>query len=104
MPMTIKDIQEQSHEVADLFPETTIEQRVMFLMTEVGEVAHEALHLSGSYGQVDTEAARHRLGLEMYDVVWNLCDLANMLGIDLEEAFARKITLNKFRTWQRDAS
>jgi NTP pyrophosphatase (non-canonical NTP hydrolase) len=37
--------------------------------------------------------------MEMYDVVWNLCDLANMFDIDLEESFARKVELNNSR-WE----
>lgn len=99
MALTIRRVQEQSREVASLFPRTTVEQRVMFLMTEVGEVAAEALYLSGAHGPIEPEQIKQRLGLEIYDVVWNLCDLANMLGIDLEEAFARKMAINSGRTW-----
>lgn len=100
MDMTIKKLQEQSQEVAKHFPRTTIEQRVMFLMTEVGEVTSEALKLLGTRGQVDEHESRARLGMEIYDVVWNLCDLANMLEIDLEKAFNKKIIINQGRQWQ----
>jgi NTP pyrophosphatase (non-canonical NTP hydrolase) len=99
-PITIRALQDQSREVANLFPKTTLEQRVMFLMTEVGEVAAELLYLTGAHGDIDTRIVKERLGLEIYDIVWNLCDLANMLGIDLEEAFARKIDTNRRRTWE----
>jgi NTP pyrophosphatase (non-canonical NTP hydrolase) len=35
----------------------------------------------------------------MYDVVWNVCDLANIRGVDLETAFARKAAVDKEREW-----
>ena len=31
----------------------------------------------------------------MFDVIWNVCDLANKLNIDLEKAFKRKMKINK---------
>jgi NTP pyrophosphatase (non-canonical NTP hydrolase) len=37
--------------------------------------------------------------MEIYDVVWNLFDLADLAGVDLEEAFARKVDLNRSREW-----
>lgn len=98
--MTIGELQEQAKEVGSLFPRTTLEQRVMFLMTEVGEVTAEALVLSGAHGRADAHLAKTRLGMEMYDVIWNICDLANMLGIDLTEACERKIALNRARKWE----
>lgn len=99
MSLTIRDLQQQSQEVASQFPNTSMEQRVMFLMTEVGEVVTEALYLSGAHGEIDREAVKRRIGMEMYDVLWNLCDLANMLNIDLESAFSRKIEANRRRMW-----
>jgi NTP pyrophosphatase (non-canonical NTP hydrolase) len=37
----------------------------------------------------------------MYDVVWNVCDLANSLGVDLETSFTKKEAVNKERAWPR---
>ena len=100
MDMTIKKLQEQSQEIAKHFPHTTIEQRLLFLMTEVGEVAGEVLNLIGTRGDVNKDDVRAKLGMEIYDVVWNLCDLANMLEIDLENAFNKKIIINQTRAWK----
>ena len=97
--MTIKALQEQAKELAANFDGVTPERRVMFLLTEVGEVAEEVLNLTGAYGQPDCDTVKRNLGLEMYDVIWNLCDLANMLGIDLEDAAQRKIAINRQREW-----
>jgi NTP pyrophosphatase (non-canonical NTP hydrolase) len=95
----IKELQEHAKELAQVLPEITVEQRVLFLLTEVGEVAREVLRLSRSADQANADAIKADLGMEMYDVIWNICDLANMLGIDLETSFAAKIEINKTRKW-----
>jgi len=85
----------------------TLEQRLAYLTSEVGEVAAEVLRLSwdgnGDVGRMSPEeagAARERLGAEIYDVVWNLLDLADLAGVeDLEGAFSRKARLNEGREW-----
>ncbi|GEM_PF-844867 len=99
---TIKEFQEQTKDLAQSFPETTVEQRLLFLVTEVGELTREVLQHVGAYpshGAVAPEVAGEKIGMEMYDVLWNVCDLANRLGIDLEQAFARKVEQNR-RRWQ----
>jgi NTP pyrophosphatase (non-canonical NTP hydrolase) len=95
----IKELQEHAKELAQVLPENTVEQRVLFLLTEVGEVACEVLQLSRSVDQAKADAIKAALGMEMYDVIWNLCDLANMLSIDLETSFTAKIAINKTRKW-----
>jgi NTP pyrophosphatase (non-canonical NTP hydrolase) len=40
------------------------------------------------------------LGMEIYDVNWNLLDLAEMAGVDLEETFRKKASLNQGREWR----
>ncbi|MNO27704.1 MazG nucleotide pyrophosphohydrolase domain protein [compost metagenome] len=78
------------------FDTSTIEQRMLYLMTEVGELSKEVLSVS-----FDPDAERkENLGFEMYDVVWNIFDLANKLGIDLEQAFKRKLEINEERSWE----
>ena len=84
----IKELQEHAKELAQVLPEITAEQRVMFLITEVGEVAREVLRLSRAADQANADEVKADLGMEMYDLIWNICDLANMLDIDLETAFA----------------
>jgi len=39
------------------------------------------------------------VGFEMYDVFWTMCDLASMLGVDLDQCFAKKIDVRKQRDW-----
>lgn len=95
--MTISEFQEHVKELAQKFPDSTVERRLMYLTTEVGELAKEVLKLGG---KVDETAVKENIGLEMYDIVWNVFELANQLGINLEEAFARKIEINATRSWK----
>jgi len=62
-------------------------------------VAREVLRLSRAADQANADEVKADLGMEMYDLIWNVCDLANMLDIDLETAFAAKIEINKTRKW-----
>src|SRR4051812_2320830 len=95
----IKELQEHVKELSQALPEITAEQRTLFLLTEVGEVAREVLRLSRSADQAKLDAIKADLGMEMYDVIWNICDLANMFGIDLQASFAAKIEINTTRKW-----
>lgn len=102
--MTIKELQDQVRELREAqgWHDTSLERRVMSLVTELGEVVDETLKLVDSEKQqteADLEEIRESLGMEIYDVIWNLCDLANLAGIDLEDAFSKKVALNRFRQW-----
>jgi NTP pyrophosphatase (non-canonical NTP hydrolase) len=98
-PLTVRDLQEQARRLKDAQGfHVSLEQRLAYCMAEVGELAEEVLKLSG-VKEADGSQARERLGMEIYDVVWNLFDLADLAGVDLEEAFARKVDLNRSREW-----
>jgi NTP pyrophosphatase (non-canonical NTP hydrolase) len=99
--MTIGELQEHVKELSDAqgWGPRSAETRMLYLVTEVGELAKEVLDLAGAHSQDEVAVAKERLGLEMYDVVWNLFDLANIVGLDVEAAFARKIEINRGRAW-----
>lgn len=67
--------------------------RMAHLIGEVGELAQELV-------AEPTEAAKERIGAEIYDVVWNAVDLGRLLDIDLDKAFATKRRYNQQRTWR----
>ncbi|HFK1722173.1 MazG nucleotide pyrophosphohydrolase domain-containing protein [Bacillus thuringiensis] len=75
------------------FQDTTIEERIMYAMTELGELAEVILKRD------KMQDAKKEIGLEIFDVIWNVCDLANKLNIDLEKAFEEKMRINKNREW-----
>jgi NTP pyrophosphatase (non-canonical NTP hydrolase) len=98
-PLTVSDLQEQARQLKDAQGfHVSLEQRLVYLMAEVGELAVEVLKLSG-VKETDSAQVRERLGMEIYDVVWNLFDLADLAGVNLEETFARKVNLNQYRKW-----
>jgi NTP pyrophosphatase (non-canonical NTP hydrolase) len=100
--MKIRDIQQNVKELqaAQGWQSNSIEQRVMYLVTELGEVVKEVLKLANA-GEADRlDDIKENLGLEMFDVIWNLCALANMVEIDLETACAKKIEMNTKRMWE----
>ncbi|SFM52658.1 hypothetical protein SAMN03159341_1432 [Paenibacillus sp. 1_12] len=99
--MKISEMQDHIKEfsIEKGFDKSTIEQRSLFLVTEVGEMVRELLHISYHPDHEEIEEIKDRLGLEMYDIVWNICDLANKLDIDLEKSFLKKTDINKTRTW-----
>ncbi|HHY1427227.1 TPA: MazG nucleotide pyrophosphohydrolase domain-containing protein [Bacillus cereus] len=75
------------------FQDTTIEERAMYTMAELGELAE------GILKRDKIQDSEREIGLEMFDVIWNVCDLANKLEIDLEKAFEEKMRINKKREW-----
>lgn len=74
------------------FADTTIEERTMYLMAELGELTEAVLRRND-------DNIKREIGLEMFDVIWNVCDLANKLEINLEEAFQEKMEINRDREW-----
>jgi NTP pyrophosphatase (non-canonical NTP hydrolase) len=100
--MTIEELQRQARELTEThgWQGTTPEERVLWLVTEVGELVREVLHFAAADNDDSQTAVRDRLGAEMYDVVWNVCALANMVGVDLEAAFASKAAVNQERAWR----
>lgn len=99
--LTIKDLQTQVKALVEAqgWQATSPEERALFLVTEVGEVVKDVLKLSHATDDVEREALKVNLGYELYDVIWNVCDLATRVGIDLEESIQTKSALNQTRQW-----
>ncbi len=97
--MRIRDLQKEVSEFSKLkgFESSSIENRVLYLITEIGEITKEVLKLEKPH--YDHTKIKEEIGLEIYDAVWNLVDLANKLDIDLEDAFQKKMKINKSREW-----
>jgi NTP pyrophosphatase (non-canonical NTP hydrolase) len=66
-----------------------------YLLGEAVELAQEVLQLPAS----GPDALLHNVGSEIYDVLWNACDLARQTGIDLARAAAGKRQVNQNSTW-----
>jgi NTP pyrophosphatase (non-canonical NTP hydrolase) len=105
--LTLEDLRRQVRELkAAKGFDITLEQRLAYLTSEVGEVAKEVLRLSrngnadaGKLGAEGLRSVRRRLGEEIYDVLCHLLDLADLAGVDLEGAFREKARRNEGREW-----
>ncbi|HUS26018.1 MAG TPA: MazG nucleotide pyrophosphohydrolase domain-containing protein [Nevskiaceae bacterium] len=80
------------------FDPNDVAKRFMLLLEETGEFARAARKHAGIKSAADTHSAD--LANEAADVLIILLGLCNMLGIDLEQAFRDKETLNKQRVWK----
>lgn len=82
---------------------TETHERSLFLGTEAGEAMKEVLKLFGSYGKGAVEGSKERLAKELCDVIWNACDLATLVGIDLDEPMRGMLEENRKRVWVDEA-
>ena len=74
-------------------------QRFHYLISEVGELSKELTRLEWNPNETEIDEIKRNIGHEIYDIVWNLCELANQLEIDLEIAFMEKQAINRDRRW-----
>ncbi|QDQ02257.1 pyrophosphatase [Lysinibacillus fusiformis] len=81
------------------FHVNTTHTRTLYLVTEVGELAKEILSISFNPSEEKVSLVKENIGLEMYDVIYNVLDLANRLEIDVENACRKKMEINKHRIW-----
>jgi len=83
------EIRDAQNKIAALFGEMTHPRLGSFtaLVEEVGEIADQVMKIEIYDEKKDT----HELAGEMADVLVSLCELANVYGIDLSEAFDEKI-------------
>jgi len=97
----ISDIQKQAEALRQLkgWHDRTPDNRFRYLITEVGELSQDLIRLHHHPEQ--SNQIREDIAKEMYDIVWNLCDLANVLEIDLEPHFEQKYQTNLKRDWSK---
>jgi NTP pyrophosphatase (non-canonical NTP hydrolase) len=79
-------------------------RNVAYLSEEIGEVVHAIRVFDKSKDSVVLEDAREHLGEELADCLAYILKLANYGGVDLQEAYVRKMTRNLDRTWRREPS
>lgn len=100
--MTIDEICRFANELKTKhnWPEKTLEERVAYITSEVGEATNEVIKLRYTKDKKEVEKIKEALGMELYDIVWNVCDLANMVDIDLTKSFEKKARILATRDWQ----
>lgn len=100
--MHIHEIQQDALDLCQRhnWPDRNPSQRFRFLISEIGELSKELLRLEWEPSAEELATIKGNIGHEIYDIVWNLCDLANQLEIDLETAFQEKRAINEKRQWK----
>jgi NTP pyrophosphatase (non-canonical NTP hydrolase) len=76
----------------------TAVQECLLLAEEVGELAKAVRKESGM--AIDNRSRFGKISHEIADVLWVTAAIANLYGINLEEAFREKEAINHGRTWQ----
>lgn len=98
--MTLEEICENARQLSSEhgWDQSDPTARMLHVAAEVGEVADALIALQAATAE-QIDAARSALGQEIFDVIWNLCALANASGIDVEQAARTKMAINADRTW-----
>jgi NTP pyrophosphatase (non-canonical NTP hydrolase) len=106
--ITLPDLQEHTHAMVRHFEWDKINKEKVFLLfiEEVGELAkaiRKMDHLAEekAKGDPSLQERRDNLAEEMADVLSYLADLANRYGVDLSEAYRKKMTENLNREWAK---
>ena len=79
------------------FEDQTVTDKCLLLGEEIGELFKAVRRTEGL--KVDPDSQIGEIGHELADVFIYLCAIANRYGIDLEQAFLDKETLNHQRQW-----
>ena len=100
--MNIKEIQEHAEDLCrkNGWLDRTPDQRFRYLISEIGELSNDLIRLYQTDKEI--EKLKTKIGHEMFDVIWNICDLANLLDIDLEKCAHEKRELNNQRDFSID--
>ena len=100
--MNLHDIQKHAEALCKKngWIDRSIDQRFRFLISELGELSNELIKLDQS--DQNLVELKKKIGHEMFDVIWNICDLANLLEIDLEKFSNEKTDLNLRRIFEED--
>lgn len=74
-------------------------RNVAFLAGELGELVRAIQHLRRSRGAPDEQCLKDCVAEELADVLAYVLKLANYAGVDLQEAYRRKMRRNIDRSW-----
>lgn len=75
-------------------------RNVAYLSEEIGEVVSAIRRLKKAEEPSTLEEARAQLGEELADCLAYIVKLANYGGVDLQDAYSKKMKRNLTRTWR----
>jgi NTP pyrophosphatase (non-canonical NTP hydrolase) len=90
------------HEVLDRDKSFDLDmlRNVAYLSEEIGEVVSAIRRFKKAEDPSTLEEARAQLGEELADCLAYIVKLANYGGIDLQDAYSKKMKRNLTRTWR----
>jgi NTP pyrophosphatase (non-canonical NTP hydrolase) len=99
-PVTLDDIRAHARllHAEKGWRERSPNERALYLMSEVGELAKALIALSDDTARVP-DNVEDAIADELLDIVWNVCALANTLQLDLNTAAHRKLASMRDRKW-----
>jgi NTP pyrophosphatase (non-canonical NTP hydrolase) len=97
----IKQIQEYATylSVENGWDKESLETRVAYLKSEVNEVLTEVDNYNNTTDTEERSEIKTNLGHELFDLIWNVAELANRFDIDLATASEQKMAINSNRTF-----
>lgn len=81
------------------FQNETLEQVMLLLTEEIGELAKAVRTATGIKVGIDEKKRYKTIDLELADCLIYILDLANLASIDLQRAFSEKERLNDLKVW-----
>ena len=90
--MTISEIQNHASKLCEKqgWTDKTEGKRFCHLISEVGELSRELYRSKRNI---------KKIAYEMSDVIWNICELANKLSINLDPYIEEKLDADMRRKW-----
>lgn len=79
----------------------TISTRLHYLKSEVLEATQEIAAISLAKTEEEKEEHLNNLGLELFDILWNVAEIANRYNIDLNDSAKQKIEINANRDFSK---
>jgi NTP pyrophosphatase (non-canonical NTP hydrolase) len=98
---TLHELQHYQHELCKErgWDKSTDLETFLLFTEEVGELAKAIRNRRKLYVEEGKKAKHNELEYEMADVLGYLLELANQMGVDLNEAFRQKEEANAKRNW-----
>jgi len=99
--LTLRELQDYIHDVTKLrgFEKETIEDAMLLLVEEVGELAKAIRNFLGLRSSRKRDLYKN-VGEELADCMIYLIDIANLANVDLENAFREKERHSSRRKWR----
>lgn len=104
--MELKDCQEYALSLSAKhgWDKEPLSMRLAYLKCELKEVLNEVDNVLNSKTVEESEDSKVKLGHELFDLLWNVSDLANRFGIDLEASAQQKMAINNNREFSSKPS